>query len=37
LAGTVWSTDTDRATEVARTSIAWWGAAVTTIAPVAPP
>jgi hypothetical protein len=26
-----------RATEVARTSVAWWGAAVTTIAPVAPP
>lgn len=28
---------TGRATEVARTSVAWWGAAVTTIAPVAPP
>ncbi len=28
---------TGRATEVARNSVAWWGAAVTTIAPVAPP
>lgn len=28
---------TGRATEVARSSVAWWGAAVTTIAPVAPP
>jgi hypothetical protein len=28
---------TGRATEVARTDVAWWGAAVTTIAPVAPP
>ena len=27
---------TGRATEVARSSVAWWGAAVTTIAPVAP-
>lgn len=29
--------NTGRATEVARNSVAWWGAAVTTIAPVAPP
>lgn len=28
---------TGRATEVARNNVAWWGAAVTTIAPVAPP
>jgi len=28
---------TGRATEVARNDVAWWGAAVTTIAPVAPP
>lgn len=30
-------TTTGRATEVARNNVAWWGAAVTTIAPVAPP
>jgi hypothetical protein len=30
-------TATGRATEVARNNVAWWGAAVTTIAPVAPP
>lgn len=30
-------TTTGRATEVARNDVAWWGAAVTTIAPVAPP
>lgn len=28
---------TGRATQVARNDVAWWGAAVTTIAPVAPP
>ncbi len=28
---------TGRATEVARSDVAWWGAAVTTLAPVAPP
>jgi hypothetical protein len=31
------NTATGRATEVARNNVAWWGAAVTTLAPIAPP